>query len=92
MKQQITKVVKMMALALVALFVGAPLASAGTKWDRCINRMNSRGDKLPDSKGRHCWDTDDDDDDDDDCDSCNSLKKSCGGKKSCHDKDSDDKK
>ena len=36
---------------MVALFVGAPQASAGTKWDRCVNRMNSRGDKVPDAKG-----------------------------------------
>ena len=94
MKQQIARIVKLMALALVALLIGAPLASAGTKWDRCINRMNSRGDKLPDARGRHCWDTDenDKDDDDDDCDSCNGSKKSCGGKKSCHDEDDDDKK
>jgi hypothetical protein len=91
MKQQIARMIQMLALAMAALFVGAPQASAGTKWDRCINRMNSRGDKLPDAKGRHCWDTDDDDDEEDDDDSCNGSKKSCGGKKSCHDKDNDKK-
>jgi hypothetical protein len=52
--------------------------------------MNSRGDKLPDAKGRHCWDTDDDEDEDDD--KCGDSKKCCGGKKSCGDKDDDDKK
>ena len=77
--------IQMLALAMVALFVGAPQASAGTKWDRCINRMNSRGDKLPDAKGRHCWDSDDDD-------SCNGSKKSCNGKKSSRNKDDGDKK
>ena len=92
MKQQIARMIQMLALALVALFVGAPQASAGTKWDRCVNRMNSRGDKLPDAKGRHCWDTDDDDDEEDDDDKCGDSKKSCGGKKSCRDKDDDDKK
>lgn len=74
----------MLALALVALFVGVPQASAGSKWDRCINRMNSRGDKLPDAKGRHCWDSDDDD-----C--CNGSKKS-NGKKSSQNKDDGEKK
>jgi len=56
--------------------------------------MNSRGDKVPDAKGRHCWDTDDYDEDDekDDDDKCGGSKKSCGGKKSCGDKDDDDKK
>ena len=85
MKQQyIVRIIQMLALALVALFVGAPQASAGSKWDRCINRMNSRGDKLPDAKGRHCWDSDDDD-----C--CNGSKKS-NGKKSSRNKDDGDKK
>ncbi|NBR72252.1 MAG: hypothetical protein EBQ51_07845 [Verrucomicrobia bacterium] len=83
MKQQIARMIQMLVVVLVALLVGAPVASAGTKWDRCVNRMNSRGDKVPDAKGRHCWDTDDDDDEDDDC--CNGSKKSCGGKKSCKD-------
>ena len=63
-KQQIARMIQMLVVVLVALFVGAPEASAGTKWDRCVNRMNSRGDKLPDAKGRHCWDTDDDEDED----------------------------
>jgi hypothetical protein len=85
MKQQyIVRIIQMLALALVALFVGAPQASAGSKWDRCINRMNSRGDKLPDAKGRHCWDSDDDD-----C--CNGSKKS-NGKKSSQNKDDGEKK
>jgi hypothetical protein len=85
MKQQyIVRIIKMLALALVALFVGAPQASARSKWDRCINRMNSRGDKLPDAKGRHCWDSDDDD-----C--CNGSKKS-NGKKSSQNKDDGEKK
>jgi len=85
MKQQyIVRIIQMLALALVALFVGVPQASAGSKWDRCINRMNSRGDKLPDAKGRHCWDSDDDD-----C--CNGSKKS-NGKKSSRNKDDGDKK
>jgi hypothetical protein len=92
MKQQIARMIQMLVVVLVALFVGAPLASAGTKWDRCVNRMNSRGDKVPDAKGRHCWDTDDDDDEEDDDDKCGNSKKSCGGKKSCQDKDDDDKK
>jgi len=83
MKQQIARMIQMLVVVLVALLVGAPVASAGTKWDRCVNRMNSRGDKVPDAKGRHCWDTDEDDDEDDDC--CNGSKKSCGGKKSCKD-------
>ena len=83
MKQQIARMIQMLVVVLVALLVGAPVASAGTKWDRCVNRMNSRGDKVPDAKGRHCWDTDDDDDEDDDC--CNGSKKSCGGKKSSKD-------
>jgi hypothetical protein len=91
MKKHITRMIQMLALALVALFVGAPQVSAGTQWDRCINRINSRGDKLPDAKGRHCWDTDDDEEEDDD-DSCNGSKKSCNGKKSCRDKDDDGKK
>jgi hypothetical protein len=85
MKQQyIVRIIQMLALALVAFFVGAPKASAGSKWDRCINRMNSRGDKLPDAKGRHCWDSDDDD-----C--CNGSKKS-NVKKSSRNKDDGDKK
>ena len=92
MKQQIARMIQMLVVVLVALFVGAPQASAGTKWDRCVNRMNSRGDKVPDSKGRHCWDTDDDDDEEDDDDKCGDSKKCCGGKKSCGDKDDDDKK
>lgn len=91
MKQHIARVIQMLVVVLVALFVGAPLASAGTKWDRCVNRMNSRGDKVPDAKGRHCWDTDDDDEEEDD-DKCGDSKKSCGRKKSCQDKDDDDKK
>jgi hypothetical protein len=90
MKQLIARMIQMLVVVLVALFVGAPQASAGTKWDRCVNRMNSRGDKVPDAKGRHCWDTDDDEEDDDD--KCGGSKKSCGGKKSCRDKDDDDKK
>ena len=90
MKQQIARMIQMLVVVLVALFVAAPEASAGTKWDRCVNRMNSRGDKLPDAKGRHCWDTDDDEDEDDD--KCGDSKKCCGGKKSCGDKDDDDKK
>jgi hypothetical protein len=92
MKQQIARTIQMLVVVLVALFIGAPQASAGTKWDRCVNRMNSRGDKVPDAKGRHCWDTDDDDDEEDDDDKCGNSKKSCGGKKSCRDKDDDDKK
>jgi len=92
MKHQITRMIQMLVVVLLALFVGAPLASAGTKWDRCVNRMNSRGDKVPDAKGRHCWDTDDDEDEEDDDDKCGNSKKSCGGKKSCRDKDDDDKK
>ena len=92
MKHQITRIIQMLVVVLLALFVGAPQASAGTKWDRCVNRMNSRGDKVPDAKGRHCWDTDDDDDEEDDDDKCGDSKKSCGGKKSCRDKDDDDKK
>ena len=84
--------IQMLVVVLAALFVGSSLASAGTKWDRCVNRMNSRGDKVPDAKGRHCWDTDDDDDEEDDDDKCGDSKKSCGGKKSCRDKDDDDKK
>jgi len=92
MKQLIARMIQMLVVVLVALFVGAPQASAGTKWDRCVNRMNSRGDKVPDAKGRHCWDTDDDDDEEDDDDKCGNSKKSCGGKKSCQDKDDDDKK
>ena len=93
MKQQIARMIQMLVVVLVALFVGSSQASAGTKWDRCVNRMNSRGDKLPDAKGRHCWDTDDDDDDEEgDDDKCDDSKKSCGGKKSCRDKDDDDKK
>jgi hypothetical protein len=83
MKQQIARMIQMLVVVLVALFIGAPQASAGTKWDRCVNRMNSRGDKLPDAKGRHCWDTDDDDDEEDDDDKCGDSKKSCGAKKSC---------
>lgn len=94
MKYPINRIIQILALAWVALFVGTPLASAKTKWDRCVDRINSRGDKLPDAKGRHCWDNDDeeDDEDDDDCGNCNGSKKSCGGKKSCRDKDDDDKK
>jgi hypothetical protein len=91
MKQQMARIMQMLVVVMVALFVGAPQASAGTKWDRCVNRMNSRGDKVPDAKGRHCWDTDDDDDEEEDDDKCGDSKKSCGGKKSCGDKD-DDKK
>jgi hypothetical protein len=91
MKQQMARIMQMLVVVLVALFVGAPQASAGTKWDRCVNRMNSRGDKVPDARGRHCWDTDDDDDEEEDDDKCGDSKKSCGGKKSCGDKD-DDKK
>ena len=92
MKQQIARMIQMLVVIMVALFVGSPQASAGTKWDRCVNRMNSRGDKVPDAKGRHCWDTDDDDDEEDDDDKCGDSKKGCGGKKSCRDKDDDDKK
>ncbi|NBS87385.1 MAG: hypothetical protein EBS60_04805 [Verrucomicrobia bacterium] len=92
MKQQMARIMQMLVVVMVALFVGAPQASAGTKWDRCVNRMNSRGDKVPDAKGRHCWDTDDDDDEEEDDDKCGDSKKSCGGKKSCRDKDDDDKK
>ena len=92
MKQQIARMIQMLVVVLVALFVGSSLASAGTKWDRCVNRINSRGDKVPDAKGRHCWDTDDDDDEEDDDDKCGDSKKCCGGKKSCGDKDDDDKK
>ena len=92
MKLHIARMIQMLVVVLVALFVGVPQASAGTKWDRCVNRMNSRGDKVPDAKGRHCWDTDDDDDEEDDDDKCGDSKKSCGGKKSCRDKDDDDKK
>ena len=83
MKQLIARMIQMLVVVLVGLFVGSSQASAGTKWDRCVNRMNSRGDKVPDAKGRHCWDTDDD--------KCGDSKKCCGGKKSCRDKD-DDKK
>ena len=90
MKQQIARIIQVLLVTLVVLFVGSPEAPAGTKWDRCVNRMNSRGDKLPDAKGRHCWDTDDDEDEDDD--KCGDSKKCCGGKKSCRDKDDDDKK
>ena len=92
MKQQIARMIQMLVVVLLALFVGAPVASAGTKWDRCVNRMNSRGDKVPDAKGRHCGDTDDDDDEEEDDDKCGDSKKCCGGKKSCRDKDDDDKK
>ena len=92
MKQQIARMIQMLVVVMIALFVGSSLASAGTKWDRCVNRMNSRGDKVPDAKGRHCWDTDDDDDEEDDDDKCGDSKKCCGGKKSCGDKDDDDKK
>ena len=92
MKQQIARMIQMLVVVMVALFVGSSLASAGTKWDRCVNRMNSRGDKVPDAKGRHCWDTDDDDEEEDDDDKCGDSKKCCGGKKSCRDKDDDDKK
>lgn len=92
MKQQIARMIQMLVVVMVALFVGSSLASAGTKWDRCVNRMNSRGDKVPDAKGRHCWDTDDDDEEEDDDDKCGDSKKCCGGKKSCGDKDDDDKK
>jgi len=93
MKQQIARMIQMLVVVLVALFIGAPQASAETKWDRCVNRMNSRGDKVPDAKGRHCWDTDDDDnDEEDDDDKCDDSKKCCGAKKSCRDKDDDDKK
>ena len=84
MKQKLVRMIQLLVTVIASLFVGLPHAEAGTKWDHCVNRMNSRGDKLPDAKGRHCWDTDDDDDDDD---SCNGSKKSCGGKKSCQDKD-----
>ena len=92
MKQQTARVIQMLVVVLVALFVGSPAVSAGTKWDRCVNRMNSRGDKVPDSKGSHCRDTDDDDDEEEDDDKCGDSKKCCGGKKSCRDKDDDDKK
>jgi len=92
MKQQIARVIQMLVVVLVALFVGSPAVSAGTKWDRCVNRMNSRGDKVPDSKGSHCRDTDDDEEEDEDDDKCGDSKKCCGGKKSCRDKDDDDKK
>jgi len=92
MKQQIARMIQMLVVVLVALFVGSPAVSAGTKWDRCVNRMNSRGDKVPDSKGSHCRDTDDDDDEEEDDDKCGDSKKCCGGKKSCGDKDDDDKK
>lgn len=90
MKQLIARIIQMLVVVLVGLFVGSSQASAGTKWDRCVNRMNSRGDKVPDAKGRHCWDTDDNEEDEDD-DKCGDSKKCCGGKKSCRDKD-DDKK
>jgi hypothetical protein len=90
MKQLIARMIQMLVVVLVGLFVGSSQASAGTKWDRCVNRMNSRGDKVPDAKGRHCWDTDDNEEDEDD-DKCGDSKKCCGGKKSCRDKD-DDKK
>lgn len=90
MKQLIARMNQMLVVVLVGLFVGSSQASAGTKWDRCVNRMNSRGDKVPDAKGRHCWDTDDNEEDEDD-DKCGDSKKCCGGKKSCRDKD-DDKK
>jgi hypothetical protein len=89
MKQKLVRMIQLFVAVIASLFVGLPHVEAGTKWDRCVNRMNSRGDKVPDAKGRHCWDTDDDDDDDED--DCNGSKKSCGGKKSCQDKD-DDKK
>ena len=84
--------IQMLVVVLVALFVGAPQASAGTKWDRCVNRMNSRGDKVPDAKGRHCRDTYDDDDEEEDEDKCGDSKMCCGGKKSWGDKDDDDTK
>jgi hypothetical protein len=90
MKQLIARMIQMLVVVLVGLFVGSSQASAGTKWDRCVNRMNSRGGKVPDAKGRHCWDTDDNEEDEDD-DKCGDSKKCCGGKKSCRDKD-DDKK
>ena len=92
MKQQIARMIQILVVVLVALFVASPDASAGTKWDRCVNRMNSRGDKVPDAKGSHCRDTDDDDDEEEDDDKCGDSKKCCGGKKSCGDKDDDDKK
>lgn len=92
MKQLIARMIQMLVVVLVALFVGAPQASGGNKWDRCVNRMNSRGDKVPDAKGRHCWDTDDDDDEEEDDDKCGDSKKCCGGNNSCRDKDDDDKK
>ena len=85
MKQKLVRMIQLFVVFIASLFVGLPHAEAGTKWDRCVNRMNSRGDKLPDARGKHCWD--DDDDEDEDC--CNGSKKSCGDKKSCKD---DDKK
>jgi hypothetical protein len=86
MKQKLVQMIQLFVAVIASLFVGLPHAEAGTKWDRCVNRMNSRGDKLPDARGKHCWD-DDDDDEDEDC--CNGSKKSCGDKTSCKD---DDKK
>ena len=88
MKQKLVRMIQLFVAVIASLFVGLPHAEAGTKWDRCVNRMNSRGDKVPDARGNHCWDDDDDDEDEDDC---NGSKKSCGGKNSCRDKD-DDKK
>jgi hypothetical protein len=84
MKQKLVRMIQLFVVVIASLFVGLPHAEAGTKWDRCVNRMNSRGDKLPDARGRHCWDDDEDDEDEDDC---NGSKKSCGDKKACKDND-----
>jgi len=84
MKQKLVRMIQLFVVVIASLFVGLPHAEAGTKWDRCVNRMNSRGDKLPDARGRHCCDDDEDDEDEDDC---NGSKKSCGDKKACKDND-----
>jgi hypothetical protein len=84
MKQTLLNKLHVILLTLVALVLGSPHIMAETKWDRCVNHMNSRGDKVPNSFHRHHMkdDLDDDEDEDDDDKGCGSNK--CSNKKSCN--------
>lgn len=90
MKLNSTRLLQLVVLTLVTLLLVIPPVSAENKWDYSANRINSRGDKLPTASGHHRSDQDDDDEEEDD-DDCKSKSK-CGDKKSCEDKDDDDKK
>ena len=83
MNINLTRILQLLVLTLVTLLLATPPVSAENKWDGSANQINSRGDKLPTARGHH-----DSDQDDDDCKS----KNKCGSKKSCEDKDDDDKK